>query len=323
LGGLLRAVDIQGRLAYMVLFTRGEHQVANSTDAAEPAYQATTKPADEAAAKPADQVAGFNKEQVARWRAELAALGGALLFVALGFAAILLVAKVADVKDGTVLASLLILPALLYLLLSDRVTDLKGPGGLEVQLANVAKQSIPMAGHEQDGAALAYEQIRAVERGRVESFYARVRNITDTDPVVLTLTSGSGPIDADAAADYARGLTQFPRFRFIAVLKHDGTLISYMDESSFRHVIAAKVVDAAILLSDIEHENASGVRQFPGMLTATVTPGDSIADALRSMDRVRADALLVAEDGRIKGIVERDRLANALLLTILDRVSGK
>ena len=40
------------------------------------------------------------------------------------------------------------------------------------------------------------------------------------------------------------------------------------------------------------------------------------------MENERTDALLVTDDGRIKGIVERDRLANALLLTILDRVSG-
>ncbi|HEX4671900.1 MAG TPA: hypothetical protein VH279_06515, partial [Solirubrobacteraceae bacterium] len=151
------------------------------------------------APKPEDQVKGFNKDQVALWRAELSALGGALLFVAIGFAAILLVAKVADVKDGTVLASLLIVPALLYLLLSGRVSDLKGPGGLEVQLAKVANQTIPMSGHEQGGAALSYEEVRPVERGRAESFLDRVRNITPSDPVVLTLTVGSGKIDGDVA----------------------------------------------------------------------------------------------------------------------------
>jgi CBS domain-containing protein len=242
--------------------------------------------------------------------------------VALGFAAILLVAKVADVKDGTVLASLLILPALLYLLLSGRVSDLKGPGGLEVQLAKVANQTIPMAGHEQGGAALSYEEVRPVERGRAESFLDRVRNITPADPVVLTLTVGSGKIDGKVAADYARGLTQFPRFRFVAVLNEDKTLISYMDESAFRHVIAADVVDAAILLDNIEKKNLGPIRGFTGMITTTVAPGTNIADALRTMDSERTDALLVTEQGRIKGIVERDRLANALLLTILDRVSG-
>jgi CBS domain-containing protein len=59
------------------------------------------------------------------------------------------------------------------------------------------------------------------------------------------------------------------------------------------------------------------------MITTTVAPGVSIADALRTMDSERVEALLVTEGGRIRGIVERDRLANALLLTILDRVSGQ
>ena len=134
------------------------------------------------APKPDDQAKGFNKDQVALWRAELSALGGALLFVAIGFAAILLVAKVADVKDGTVLASLLIVPALLYLLLSGRVSDLKGPGGLEVQLAKVATQTIPMSGHEQGGAALSYEEVRPVERGRADSEHRGVRPRGRGDP---------------------------------------------------------------------------------------------------------------------------------------------
>lgn len=290
----------------MVLPTEGEHQVANGTHAP----------------KPEDQATGFTQQQAALWRGELSALGGALLFVALGFAAILLVAKVAGVRDGTVLAALLILPALLYLLLSGRVSDLKGPGGLEVQLAKVANQSIPMAGHDQGSAALSYEEVRPVERGRAESFLDRVRNITPADPVVLTLTVGSGKIDGNVAADYARGLTQFPRFRFVAVLNEDKTLVSYMDESAFRHVIAADVVDAAILLDNIEKKNLGPIRGFTGMITTTVAPGTSIADALRTMDSERVNALLVTDQGRIKGIVERDRLANALLLTILDRVSG-
>ena len=75
------------------------------------------------------------------------------------------------------------------------------------------------------------------------------------------------------AADYARGLTQFPRFRFVAVLNEDKTLISYMDESAFRHVIDADVVDAAILLDNIEKKNLGPIRGFTGMITTTVAPG--------------------------------------------------
>ncbi|MDQ4049685.1 MAG: CBS domain-containing protein [Actinomycetota bacterium] len=244
------------------------------------------------------------------------ALAAALLFVALSLASIYIVAKVADVEDGAVLASLLIAPALLYLLLSGRVSELKGPAGLEVRLAEVAEQTIPVPGN--DHSALAYEAVRAVERGRKESFLSRIGDITPEEPVVLTLTLGSGPIDGDAAADYARGLTQFPRFRFVAIIDSHGKLISYMQESAFRHVIEADVTDATELLNNIHQKNVGAVRAFPGMIVTTVTPGTSVADALRTMERLRLNALLVTEDGRIRGIVERERLANALLLSLVE-----
>ena len=47
----------------------------------------------------------------------------------------------------------------------------------------------------------------------------------------------------------------------------------------------------------------------------------SIADGLREMERLRINALLVTENGRVKGIVERERLANALLISLVDQAS--
>lgn len=252
---------------------------------------------------------------------DVIALTVALLFVVLGFAGIYIVAKVADVKDGAVLAAVMIVPAVLYLLLSGRVSDLKGPGGLEVQLSAVANETIPIAGDPHGTTAISIEGVRAVEKGRTESFVSRVRDIAADDPVVLTITLGSGPIDAAAAADYAKGLTQFPRFRFVAILDSHGKLISYMDESAFRHVIEANVIDASELLSNIEHQNVGAVRAFPGMVVSTVTTQTSVANALRLMDRIRLSALLVTEDGQIRGIVERDHLANTLLLSLIEHAS--
>jgi CBS domain-containing protein len=253
---------------------------------------------------------------------DLSALAVALAFLAIGFGAILLVAQVAEVKDGAALAALLIVPALLYLVFSGRVTDLKGPGGLEVQLSQVANQAIPVGGADGGTSALSYDQVRAVERGRRESLIARVKDITPEEPVVLTLTLGSGDIDAGTAADYAKGLTQFPRFRFVAVLDSHGKLISYMEESAFRHVIESGLVDSKLLLGAIAEKNVGAVRAYPGMIVSSVSPGTRIADALREMERLRINALLVTQDGEIKGIVERDRLANTLLLSLVDRASA-
>lgn len=254
---------------------------------------------------------------------DVAALAGAVLFLGIGFGAIYIVARVAKVRDGVAVAAILIVPALLYLLLSGRVSDLKGPVGLELRLSEVARQSIPLTAGDQGGSALSYDDIRAVERGHSESFVDRIRNIMPDDPVVLTLTLGSGPIDGRAAADYARGLTQFPRFRFVAVVDSHETLISYMQESAFRHLIESDVIDSQELLNNIEQKNVGAVRTHTGMITSTVTAETSIADSLREMQRLRLNALIVTDDGHIKGIVERDRVANALLLSLVDQPSGQ
>jgi CBS domain-containing protein len=248
--------------------------------------------------------------------------GTALVFAVLGFAAIYVVSKVADVKDGIVLAVIMVVPALLYLMLSGRVNELKGPGGLEVRLSEVAQQTIPVHGKDTPASALAYEELRAVETGRRESFLRRIQDITPKEPVILTLTLGCDSINGEAVANYARGLTQFPRFRFVAILDSAGHLISYMDESAFRHLVEADVVDAQELLNNIEHSNVGEIRSSAGMIVNTVTPGTNIADALREMERLRLNALLVTEHGQVRGIVERERLANALLLSLIERPSS-
>jgi CBS domain-containing protein len=250
---------------------------------------------------------------------DLIAGATAVLFAVLGFAAIYVVAKVADVKDGAVLAVVLIVPALLYLMLSGRVNELKAPGGLEVRLSEAANRTIPVHGKDTPASALAYEELRAVETGRRESFLRRIRDITPADPVILTVTLGSGPIDGGAVANYAKGMTQFPRFRFVAIVDSSGHLISYMEERAFRHLIEADVIDAQELLNNIEHQNVGEIRKSAGMIIETATPDTSIADTLRQMESLRLNALLVTENGRIRGIVERERLTNALLLSLRPR----
>jgi CBS domain-containing protein len=251
---------------------------------------------------------------------DITAFTTALLFVALGFAAIYIVAKVADVKDGVVLAVVLVVPALLYLMLSGRIDEFKGPGGLEVRLSEVAHETIPVPGDDSPQGALAYEELRAVEAGRRESFLTRTRDIMPAEPVILTLTLGCRSIDGEAALNYARGLAQFPRFRFVAILDSDQhrQLISYMEESAFRHLIEADTFDAQELFNNVEQQNVGAIRAFPGMVSTTVTPETSIVDALRTMERLRINALLVTEHHQVKGIVERERLANRVLLSLIE-----
>jgi CBS domain-containing protein len=257
---------------------------------------------------------------------EWLALGGAVAFLLLGFAGIYIVVKVAGEKDGTVLIALVIIPPLLYLLLSGRVQDLKGPAGLELTLAEVANRSVPLADHANGTQELSFEKIESIAKGRTATLDERIRKIPADAPVVLTFTLGSA-IDGHAAANYAKHLTQLRRFRYVAIVDSHRKLVSYMEERAFRHTMDADdpvgVTSAMTLINNIREQQLGEVKGFPGMIHHTLSPRTSIAEALRKMERTHLNALLVVDQGVIRGIVERDRLANTLLLSLIDEVSGR
>lgn len=53
------------------------------------------------------------------------------------------------------------------------------------------------------------------------------------------------------------------------------------------------MIDAQLLFNNIEQQDVGAVRAFPGMVASTVTPQASVAEALRMMERIRLDAILV------------------------------
>jgi CBS domain-containing protein len=279
---------------------------------------------DPTAANGETESVGEEGKKKGQWRSrrlsprDVIGLVGALLFLLLGFAGIYAVVKVAGERDGTVLVALLVVPAIVYLLLSGRVQDMKGPGGLELTLAQVANEQIPLPDDTNSTRELSFERIAAIAKGRTATLDERIKNIPPGAPVVLTFTLGS-EINGPAAASYARRLTQLRRFRFVAILDTQGKLVSYMEERAFRHTIEAEDPSGMTLINNIRDKHVGEVKAFPGMIVHRVSPRTSIAQALRKMERTHLNALLVIEEGTIVGIAERDHLANTLILSLIDR----
>jgi hypothetical protein len=77
-------------------------------------------------------------------------------------------------------AAVLIVPALLYLMLSGRVNELKGPAGPEVRLSEIADQTIPVPG--KGTARPAPSPTRSFERSRLAAERASWRGSGTSRP---------------------------------------------------------------------------------------------------------------------------------------------
>jgi hypothetical protein len=249
---------------------------------------------------------------------DLAAVLGALAFLGIGFGAIYLVVKVADVKDGAVLASLLIIPALVYLVLSGRVTELKGPGGLEVKLKEAANESVTSRPQQLqlDGPPVA--EMQEVVKGDPMKLKQRLTELDESQPIVLTLVvSDDSQYSTWSVQQYAKALSQFRSFRFVVFIDKEKCLVGYMPVRSFRELLGVGQLGAEFIQLVNEGKSKELLR-FPGVLTKTISPDQTAADALRQMEDVGTDALLVSDQKKaILGVVERDELLSRLVLALV------
>ena len=82
------------------------------------------------------------------YRREISAAATATFFLLLGLGVVWFARKVADVNDGAVLASFVIVPALLYVVLRGGLAELKGPGGWQATFVRVATSQVNAAGKD-------------------------------------------------------------------------------------------------------------------------------------------------------------------------------
>src|SRR5262245_44595625 len=76
---------------------------------------------------------------------EMKAIGTSVLFLALGFIVLWLAKSVMNIEGDAVFVSLLFIPILVYVIISGKLEELKGPGGLEAKFAKAANESISAA----------------------------------------------------------------------------------------------------------------------------------------------------------------------------------
>jgi hypothetical protein len=86
-----------------------------------------------------------NESAVRARRNEESAILRAFLFLFAGFIALWFAKHAIGIKEESVLVSRLLLPLLVYVILSGKIQELKAPSGIEAKFSGLANQSISAA----------------------------------------------------------------------------------------------------------------------------------------------------------------------------------
>jgi CBS domain-containing protein len=128
----------------------------------------------------------------------------------------------------------------------------------------------------------------------------------------------SGPFQPYAVAEALKNLSAYPNFKLVVLLEADGRLVSYIPGWLLRSQMEPESVEGRILLDCVNQGDVDRVRQASGMLTKTILPQTTNADALEEMEKLGLDALPVVDPATssLKGVVERDRILARMFLTL-------
>ena len=250
---------------------------------------------------------------------ELRSLFMSILFLVLGL--ILLWAARHWINDpnaamgDAVFVSLLVLPILIYAIISGSLTELKGPGGVGATFNSVATTSITEAIDHEPISVEKNSQV--LTKGGVQQLKQIQQRLDENSPIVMTVTFGGGQYTLEALHAYVQALSSSRNFKFIVFLDQDEHFLAYIPSSAFKNILETLGIGEGF----VEVINKGGLHEllsYPGIVQTTITTSSTNAEALRQMVDKNIEALVVTDaNNRVEGVAEREQVLSRLILALV------
>ncbi len=247
---------------------------------------------------------------------ELRPLLFSLLFLGLGVfvlwvADYLLEHDPATSMGDVVLVSLLVMPILIYAIISGSLTELRGPGGVGATFNAAA--AAPVSGTIDHDRVSIEEDSQILTKGGVDELERQVRGLDENRPSVMTVTFGGGQYTLEALLEYVETLWRSRNFKLVVILDRDGRFLAYMRAWTARNLLSNPVTNEEFVR--VLNEGRQELFTYPGVVRKTISTRSTNAEALREMMAKNLEALVVTdEDNRLKGIAEREHILTRMVL---------
>jgi hypothetical protein len=224
-----------------------------------------------------------------------------------------------EIGESATLIALMLIPLLVYGVVSGRLTGLKAPGGWEATFQKIAAQSVEVKG-------VAIEDTVMVDKIGPRETLQQFEMTQPGKPVVMTLRLGTAAqkqyYTADAVGEVMEKASEHPEFKFVLILDQHEKAICYAPVNRFKAEIRRDAMRSKKFIDAINSGDEKEVREFPGMCTETVSRTTSNGEALELAQKLGFDAILATENGKPIGVVECQHIINQIVATLARRASN-
>lgn len=234
-----------------------------------------------------------------------------IIFLVLVIFVVLFLSKYIGTIGDTVIVTILLLPILIYLIFSGRLSGLKA-GDFEAKFEDITVQSIEIPSEK---ITLSEDDMVIVKKQGARELLKNIPVLDKSKPIILTLIMGtSTSYFYDPWLKYMEALSQLNTFKFVVFLDNDKKFIAFITSMAMLQILRIKSLGEKFI-STLNDNNIQELKQFPGIVSKTISTKSTSIEALRKMTDQNLDLLIVTDENlKLKGVVEREQLLSKLIL---------
>jgi len=249
---------------------------------------------------------------------EKKAIWGTITFmiISIGVYAVL---KGMEIQGNVAYATIIILPVLVYAILTDKISSFKA-GNIEATFKELANTRISTG--EDSIEELSQDNLKIIDKNSTSILPERVMHLkkkTDGKKIILTLKMGlTGYYTREGVARYIKDLFMFTQFRFIVLLDSDHKVVAFISKEKLTTLLGNENLGNEFIRM-VNEGSIDELNIFPGIVLNTLEATARNIDALKHMDEYKLNELIVVDDeGKLRGIIEREDILSKLMIALAE-----
>ena len=240
-----------------------------------------------------------------------------LVWIATLLGSSLLNSEAPTAVGDVVLVSALVMPILIYAIFSDRLKELRGPGGLgatfNTEVAEPVSERLNSVRVSVDD-----ENRQILSSGETHTLKDE-SHLSDhqTQPIFMKVTLGKGDYTLEALRDHVENHYLFRSFELVVFLTSDERFIAFMPAWAAKQVLNDPERGQEFV--DLINGGRPELLSWPGVVSKGISTGHTNAEALREMVDHNSRVLVVTDEkNRVVGIAEREQVIGKMMLALTD-----
>jgi len=216
-----------------------------------------------------------------------------------------------------VLVSVLVMPILIYAIISGSLKELRGPGELGATFNSVVTESVSdTLDHVQ--VSVDEENRQILSSGETQILQDETQlGLHETQPIYMRVTFGKGDYTLEELRDHVESYYRFRSFELVVFLTRDDRFLASMPAWAAKQLLNDPARNQEFV--DLINGGSAELLSCPGVVGKAISTGATNAEALREMVEHNSRFMVVTDEkNQVAGIAEREQVIGRMMLALTD-----